>query len=61
MNTTVQLLIVGIVVAAATAYLVRAAWKTWFAKSAKGCGAACGKCTATVEPKTEGRFPLPQV
>ncbi len=59
MSVAVQLSLVGIVVVAASAYLVRAAWKTWFGKS-KGCGAACGKCAATVEPKNEGRFPLPQ-
>jgi hypothetical protein len=61
MSTTLQLTLVGLLVAAAAAYVVRAAWKAWSGKSAKGCGAGCGKCaTTTPEVKQEGRFPLPQ-
>ena len=47
---------------AAALYVARSTWKAWFGKSAKGCGAACGKCVAVPpEPKPEGRFPLPQL
>ena len=61
MTTTVQLASVGVLVVAAALYVVRAAWKTWFGKSASGCGSGCGKCAANVpEVKREGRFPLPQ-
>ena len=62
MSTTTQLILVGVLVAAATTYIVRGAWKTWFGKSAKGCGSGCGKCAApTEEPKQDGRFPLPRL
>jgi FeoB-associated Cys-rich membrane protein len=62
MTPTLQLVLVGAVIAAAVLYIARSAWKTWFGKSSKGCGAGCGKCaTAPPEPKQEGRFPLPQV
>jgi len=61
MTTTVQLAIVGVLVAAAALYVVRAAWRTWAGKSAAGCGSGCGKCAASVpEVKRDGRFPLPQ-
>jgi FeoB-associated Cys-rich membrane protein len=61
MTATVQLIVVGVLVAAAALYVVRGAWKTWSGKSAKGCGAGCGKCaTPAAEPKRDGRFPLPQ-
>ena len=61
MSATTQLVLVGVLVAAAAGYVLRAAWKTWFGKSSKGCGAGCGKCATTApEPKREGRFPLPQ-
>jgi hypothetical protein len=56
-----QLVLVGVIVAAATLYVVRATWKTWFGKSAKGCGSGCGKCAAPEPPKQDGRFPLPQL
>jgi hypothetical protein len=61
MNETVQLALVGLTIAVAMAYIARSVWKTWFGKSSKGCGAGCGKCTATPEQKPEGRFPLPQL
>jgi hypothetical protein len=62
MDTSMQLVLVGLLVAAAAVYVLRSAWKTWAGKSEHGCGAACGKCsTATTEPKQEGRFPLPQL
>jgi hypothetical protein len=61
MTTTVQLCVIGFLVAAAAAYILRAAWKTWFGKPGGSCGAACGKCAAPLaESKPEGRFPLPQ-
>jgi hypothetical protein len=61
MTTTVQLMIVGVLVVAAALYVVRAAWKTWAGKSVSGCASGCGKCVANVpEVKQEGRFPLPQ-
>ena len=60
MSTTAQLIVVGVLVAAAAGYVLRAAWKTWFGKSSKGCGAGCGQCsTPTAEAKQDGRFPLP--
>jgi hypothetical protein len=61
MTLTVQLLIVGLLVALATAYLVRSTWKTWFGKTAKTCGAGCGKCSTTLEKPQDGRFSLPQI
>ena len=61
MTATTQLILVGLLVAAATVYVTRSAWRTWFGKSAKGCGSGCGKCaTPPAEAKPEGRFPLPQ-
>jgi hypothetical protein len=62
MSPTLQLVLVGVLVALAAAYVLRAARKTWFGKSSKGCGAGCGKCAAAPEaPKQDGRFPLPQL
>jgi hypothetical protein len=59
-SVAVQLVVVGLLVAAAALYVARSAWKMWFGKSAKGCGAGCGKCAPPApEPKREGRFPLP--
>jgi FeoB-associated Cys-rich membrane protein len=61
MDTTTQLVLVSIVVAAAALFVLRATWKTWFRKSASACGSGCGKCaTPEAEPKQDGRFPLPQ-
>jgi hypothetical protein len=61
MTAAVQLVIVGVLVAAAALYVVRAAWRTWAGKSAASCGSGCGKCAASVpEVKRDGRFPLPQ-
>jgi hypothetical protein len=57
-----QLVIVGLVVGLAAIGVVRSMWKTWFGTSATGCGAGCGRCSApVVEPRSTGRFPLPQV
>ncbi|MBA4187238.1 MAG: hypothetical protein C0467_04385 [Planctomycetaceae bacterium] len=61
MSVTVQLVIVGVLVAASAAYVLLSAWKTWFGKSEKGCGSGCGKCAATPEPPQQGRHSLPQV
>jgi hypothetical protein len=53
-----QLLVVGILVAAAAAYLARSAWQT--VRGKKACGSGCGgKCVA--EPAKPGRVALPQV
>ena len=61
MTATLQLIVVGVLVAAAAAYVVRAAWKAWSGRSAKGCGSGCGKCAAPApESKREGRYPLPR-
>ena len=62
MGATTQLVLVGVLIAVAAVYVLRATWKTWFGKSSKGCGAGCGKCPApAAEPKQEGRFPLQQL
>lgn len=61
MTETAQLAIVGLSITVASIYIARSAWKTWFGKSSKGCGAGCGKCAATPEQKPEGRFPLKQL
>jgi hypothetical protein len=60
MSTTLQLVLVGLIVASAAGYILRAAWKTWFGKSKPGCGSGCGKC-ATPAPDTAppGRHSLP--
>jgi FeoB-associated Cys-rich membrane protein len=61
MTATTQLIVVGVLIAMAAVYVVRSAWRTWFGKSAKGCGSGCGKCaTPAAEAKQDGRFPLPQ-
>ena len=61
MTPVVQLWLVGIIVAAAMAFVARAAWKTWFGRAAAGCGSGCGKCAATPElPQRPGRYPLPE-
>lgn len=53
-------LVAGIV-AAAGAYLLRVAWKTW-AGTSGGCGSGCGKCVPAAEPtNSKGRIGLPQV
>jgi hypothetical protein len=36
-----QFLLVGLILVAATAYLLRRAWRTW-ARKASGCGGGCG-------------------
>ena len=60
MSTTLQLVLVGLVVAGAAGYVLRASWKTWFGKSKPGCGSGCGKCaTPAPEPDTKGRRALP--
>ncbi|WP_162271653.1 FeoB-associated Cys-rich membrane protein [Gemmata sp. SH-PL17] len=60
MSTTLQLVVVGGVVAFAAGYVLRAMWKTWFGASKPGCGSGCGKCaTSDPEPEVKGRRPLP--
>ena len=53
-----QLIIVGLLIAVAFAYIVRSAWGTLRGKKV-GCESGCGKCAAD-EPKA-GRISLPQV
>jgi hypothetical protein len=60
MSTTLQLGVVGLSVALAAGYVLRATWKTWFGTSKSGCGSGCGKCAAPApEPRAPGRRPLP--
>jgi hypothetical protein len=61
MSTTLQFILVGVIVAFAAGYILRATYKTWFAKSKPGCGSGCGKCsTPTPEPEANaGRRSLP--
>jgi hypothetical protein len=61
MDTSVQLTIVAILIAAAVLYIARSLWKSLFGKATPGCGAGCGKCAAIPATKPEGRFPLPQL
>lgn len=61
MSGEVQLFIVGVIVLAALAYVMRSAWKLMTNRGKPGCGSGCGKC-ATTEPIPEsGRISLPQV
>jgi len=61
MIDSTQLAIVGVLVSAATAYLVRASWRALIGRSGAACASACGGC-ASEEPAPErSRFPLPQV
>jgi hypothetical protein len=60
MSTTLQFVLVGVIVALATGYVLRATWKTWFGKSKSGCGSGCGKCAAPApQPEAPGRRSLP--
>src|SRR5579883_140960 len=62
MSTTVQLIVVALIVALAAAYVLCATWKTWFSASKPGCGSGCGKCAAPTpepQPVANGRRPLP--
>jgi hypothetical protein len=61
MSTTLQLIVVGLIVALAAAYVLRATWKTWFGAATPGCGSGCGKCAAPAPepPQPNGRRPLP--
>ncbi|MCI0701782.1 MAG: FeoB-associated Cys-rich membrane protein [Planctomycetia bacterium] len=66
MSTTLQLIVVGLIVACAAGYIVRAMWKTWIGKSKANCGSGCGKCAAPApdhnansNTNTNGRHPLP--
>ena len=59
MSVTLQLVLVGLAVACAAGYVLRASWKTWFGAKA-GCGSGCGKCAAPApEPEVKGRRSLP--
>jgi hypothetical protein len=60
MSTALQLIIVFVLIALAAAYVLRAAWKTWFGASKSNCGSGCGKCNSSApEPQVKGRRPLP--
>jgi bacterioferritin-associated ferredoxin len=60
MSATLQLVLVGLVVAAAAGYVLRATLQTWLGSSKAGCGSGCGKCAAPgPEPVVKGRRPLP--
>jgi hypothetical protein len=59
MSTTLQLVLVGVAVACAAGYLLRATWKTWFGASKPTCGSGCGKCAAPAPEPQPGRRPLP--
>ena len=48
------------IISLATAYVVRAFWRTIAGKKA-GCGSGCGKCAAPAPPEQKGRISLPQV
>jgi hypothetical protein len=62
MTPTLQLVLVGIVVAVAAVAVARSLWRTWFGSGTRGCGAGCGQCSSPAEkPPPEGRFPLPQL
>ncbi len=57
MGADLQLVVVGVVVLAAAAFVVRSAWRTWFGK-ASGCASGCGKCSAGDPPPVPGRVSL---
>ncbi len=60
MSESVQFIIVGLIVAGAAGYVLRATWRTWFGKSKAGCGSGCGKCADPApEPSVKGRRALP--
>ena len=61
MSTTLQLVVVLLVVAGAALYVLRATWKTWFGAAKSGCASGCGKCSAPAAepPEASGRRPLP--
>jgi hypothetical protein len=59
-----QLALVGLIIAAATAYIGRRAWRTW-GRKASGCGGGCGtgcKSTASKDISAPARLiPLEQI
>jgi hypothetical protein len=60
MSTSLQLIVVGLIVALAAGYVLRAAWKTLFGKSKAACGSGCGKCaTSAPDANQPGRHSLP--
>lgn len=58
---SVQLIVVVLIITGAAGYVLRAAWRTWFAAPTPGCGSGCGKCAANPPepPPQNGRRPLP--
>ena len=60
MSASLQLTLVGVVIALAASYTLRASWKTWFGASKSGCGSGCGTCAKPApEPDAKGRRSLP--
>jgi hypothetical protein len=53
-----QLVLVGLLVAAAAWYLVRASWRTWTAKKG-GCGGGCGCGRQATAPRRGDRTVIP--
>jgi ABC-type uncharacterized transport system YnjBCD permease subunit len=60
MSASLQLVVVGALVALALGYILRATWRTWFGAGKPACASGCGKC-ADPAPAAEakGRRPLP--
>ena len=54
-----QVIATYLIIGLATAYVLRALWRTVAGKKA-GCGSGCGKCAAP-QPEQKGRISLPQV
>jgi hypothetical protein len=60
MSVTLQLVLVGLIIALAAGYILRATWKTWVGKSKSSCASGCGKCnTPAPDADPPGRHPLP--
>jgi FeoB-associated Cys-rich membrane protein len=55
---TWQLPLVLLIVAAASAYLARRAWRTWFGAKTRGCGGGCGCANAAGSPNPNAPAPL---
>jgi hypothetical protein len=60
MSASLQLVAVGVLVALALGYILRATWATWFGAADPGCASGCGKCAAPAPAaEVKGRRPLP--
>jgi hypothetical protein len=56
-----QLVITGVIVAAAAVYVARAVLRPILGRGQAGCGTGCGKCAVPERPEQRGRIGLPQV